>query len=203
MTATSTTAGAPVFSVVRAVRAALQGCFSQMPKHVFTATLLGMASALAASAAMADGDAADATTAPATQSQGPGLEEIIVTAEKREQSQQVVPVSIEALSGDQLQQQVVLNVQDLRSTSPDWWCRRIPRAMRRPSRSDLRSRTTAPPAASRCTSTTCRWSATTPWRMRIMTCLGRRAQGAAGHALRQELHRRRDRVPRQQANRPA
>ncbi|MFL6606417.1 MAG: TonB-dependent receptor [Steroidobacteraceae bacterium] len=62
--------------------------------------------ALAAESAPADSEAA-------ANEAGGTLEEVTVTAQKREQSEQVVPVSITALSGESLNQQVVLNVRDL------------------------------------------------------------------------------------------
>jgi iron complex outermembrane receptor protein len=61
---------------------------------------------LAAEPAAADSEAA-------SEASGGTLEEVLVTAQKREQSEQAVPVSITALSGDALSQQVVLNVRDL------------------------------------------------------------------------------------------
>jgi iron complex outermembrane recepter protein len=61
---------------------------------------------LAAEPAASDSDAASSEA-------GATLQEVVVTAQKREQSEQMVPVSITALSGDALNQQVVLNVKDL------------------------------------------------------------------------------------------
>ena len=46
------------------------------------------------------------------------LEEVIVTAQKREQSIQDVPISITAISGDDLQANIVQDVFDLRATVP-------------------------------------------------------------------------------------
>jgi outer membrane receptor protein involved in Fe transport len=60
----------------------------------------------AAEPATAEGEAGSSSS-------GASLEEVVVTAQKREQSEQVVPVSVTALSGEALHQQVVLNVQDL------------------------------------------------------------------------------------------
>lgn len=67
---------------------------------------LASGATLAAEAAAPDNESAP-------NSSGASLEEVVVTAQKREQSEQAVPVSITALSGDALRQQVVLNVQDL------------------------------------------------------------------------------------------
>jgi len=47
-----------------------------------------------------------------------GLEEVVVTARKTEESVQVVPVSVTALSSDMLTRAAVLDVQDLRSSVP-------------------------------------------------------------------------------------
>ncbi|HEX7853893.1 MAG TPA: TonB-dependent receptor [Sphingobium sp.] len=47
-----------------------------------------------------------------------GIEEIIVTAQKREQSVQDVPIAITALTGDALQANRVMNVQDLSGLAP-------------------------------------------------------------------------------------
>ena len=46
------------------------------------------------------------------------LEEVVVTAQKREQSIQDVPISITAISGDSLQNNIVQDVYDLRATVP-------------------------------------------------------------------------------------
>lgn len=66
---------------------------------------------VAAEAPAPEAPAADSDAAPAEA--GGSLEEVVVTAQKREQSEQVVPVSITALSGDALTQQVVLDLRDL------------------------------------------------------------------------------------------
>ena len=47
---------------------------------------------------------------------GAALEEIIVTAQKREQVAQEVPISLYALSGDALESQGITNIQDLGNT---------------------------------------------------------------------------------------
>ncbi len=46
------------------------------------------------------------------------LEEVVVTAQKREQSIQDVPISITAISGDDLQNNIVQDIYDLRATVP-------------------------------------------------------------------------------------
>lgn len=47
-----------------------------------------------------------------------GLEEIVVTAQKREQNLQDVPVSVSAFTGDQLKEAVIKDVYDLQSNTP-------------------------------------------------------------------------------------
>ncbi len=68
--------------------------------------------ALASGTALAASPASDSSNSAKTTTSNM-LREVVVTAEKRAQSEQVVPVSIQALSGAQLSSQVVLNVQDL------------------------------------------------------------------------------------------
>ena len=74
------------------------------------ATLLGC-SALSA--------AALATQALAQPVQGTTLSEIVVTAQKREQSLQDVPIAVTAVTGDTLQANRITNVQDLTSLVPN------------------------------------------------------------------------------------
>ena len=47
-----------------------------------------------------------------------GIEEVVITARKTEESQQTVPVSVTALSAEALTRQAVLSVNDLRSSVP-------------------------------------------------------------------------------------
>src|SRR5271168_86282 len=63
-----------------------------------------------------------ATPAPVAQDNGgsPGLQEIIVTAEKREQSIQDVPAAISALDAEQIWTRGILDVQDLQFQTPDF-----------------------------------------------------------------------------------
>lgn len=77
-------------------------------------TLLGAVQLLAAGAAFADDQAGSAATMVTTTS---GLAEIIVTATRREESLQDVPVSVNAITGDQLQQGAVVRLQDLQLPS--------------------------------------------------------------------------------------
>lgn len=65
----------------------------------------------------ADAFAADIQSAAAHASTS-AIEEVIITARKTEESAQVVPVSVTALSTDMLQKQAVLDVQDLRTSVP-------------------------------------------------------------------------------------
>ena len=53
-----------------------------------------------------------------THSMAAALEEIIVTAQKREQSMQDVPFSVSALSGARLEQSGVVDLLDLQNISP-------------------------------------------------------------------------------------
>jgi iron complex outermembrane receptor protein len=65
--------------------------------------------------------AAAQTTSPPTSTPAEGqnaLSEIVVTARRREESLQDVPVSITAISGDELQQRGLISVQDLRTIVP-------------------------------------------------------------------------------------
>ena len=55
---------------------------------------------------------------PAVSSAQAVLEEVVVTAQKRAQSIQDVPISITAISGDNLQNNIVQDVYDLRATVP-------------------------------------------------------------------------------------
>lgn len=50
---------------------------------------------------------------------GPGIEEIVVTAQKREQSLQDVPISITALTGDSLVANRITDVRDLNAVAPN------------------------------------------------------------------------------------
>jgi iron complex outermembrane recepter protein len=76
-----------------------------------------MAAALLAFATTAS--AQDSASAEAQASTG-GLEEIVVTARKRDESMQSVPIAVSALSGDQLQQRDVESVMDLSSVIPNF-----------------------------------------------------------------------------------
>jgi iron complex outermembrane receptor protein len=57
-------------------------------------------------------------TTNATDNSDPGIGEIIVTANKRAQNQQVVPISIVAFTGESLKTQGVMNVVDLPQITP-------------------------------------------------------------------------------------
>src|SRR5580692_9776058 len=73
------------------------------------ATLIGPALADPAAAA---GPATTTTTTPASRGGGE-LEEIVVTAEKRESTVQATPISITALSATDLAQENIVSVEDL------------------------------------------------------------------------------------------
>src|SRR3984957_17743914 len=73
--------------------------------------LLGMSGAFGGTHAMAAGAAADA-------SNGPVLEEIIVTAEKRSQNLQDVPISVVAINAQQVQDAGITNIRNLAILTP-------------------------------------------------------------------------------------
>jgi outer membrane receptor protein involved in Fe transport len=73
---------------------------------------------IAATSTVQAASPASSAVAPAATSGGSQLEEVIVTARRTEESAQVVPVSITALSADALERKVVLNVQDLQTSVP-------------------------------------------------------------------------------------
>ena len=85
-------------------------------------TSLAMAGSLLASPAFAQASASSDTsgTAPRTQAtaDGQGLEKVVVTARKREEDQQVVPISITALSQADLDKLSVKTIEDLKYVSP-------------------------------------------------------------------------------------
>ena len=59
-----------------------------------------------------------ATPAPALAQNSTGLEDIIVTAQKREERLQDVPIAVTAIGGETLQANRVVNVTDLNGLSP-------------------------------------------------------------------------------------
>ncbi|MFL0810302.1 MAG: TonB-dependent receptor [Agarilytica sp.] len=59
------------------------------------------------------------TTQAQEESRGPVLEEVIVTAQKRSQNLQEVPVSVTALSGDMLEQSGITNIAEVERVSPN------------------------------------------------------------------------------------
>src|SRR3982751_1776938 len=68
----------------------------------------------------ASGSSATSRTAPRTQAtaDGQGLEKVVVTARKREEDQQVVPISITAFSQADLDKLSVRTIEDLKYVSP-------------------------------------------------------------------------------------
>src|SRR3982751_5055699 len=68
----------------------------------------------------ASGSSATSRTAPRTQAtaDGQGLEKVVVTARKRREDQQVVPISITALSQADLDKLNVKTIEDLKYVSP-------------------------------------------------------------------------------------
>jgi iron complex outermembrane recepter protein len=81
----------------------------------FTGVLPVLALAIAFGPGVNVSHAADAATAGASP---PELQEVIVTAQKREQNQQDVPISVIALSGQQLQDAGVTNIKNLAVLTP-------------------------------------------------------------------------------------
>lgn len=60
----------------------------------------------------------EAQTQASTQQQGPALEEIVVTAQKRSESLQTVPAAVSVVSGEQLQQAGITNAESLQDVVP-------------------------------------------------------------------------------------
>ena len=81
----------------------------------------GLAPALAQQSVTADASAAASTQgAPASAASGADqLQEVVVTAERRATNIQTTPISISALSGDQLKSQQVTDISDLQKTVPN------------------------------------------------------------------------------------
>jgi outer membrane receptor protein involved in Fe transport len=84
---------------------------------------LTFASVAALAAAAQAGDATSpaipaAGAAAADMSAGTGLEEVVVTAQKRTQDLQTVPISITALSGQRLSVEGITNIEDLSRVAP-------------------------------------------------------------------------------------
>ena len=63
-----------------------------------------------------------AADAPAAKSSAiPGIEEVIITAQKTQESQQSVPISVAAFSTKDLEKQVILKVQDPVVAPGEWY----------------------------------------------------------------------------------
>ncbi|MBV8343011.1 MAG: TonB-dependent receptor, partial [Gammaproteobacteria bacterium] len=75
-------------------------------------TLIALASAAAAT------QVARADDASATGSSGPTLQEVVVTAQKREEKLHDVPMGVTAITQDDLQKQQLVNLEDLQSRVP-------------------------------------------------------------------------------------
>lgn len=84
------------------------------------AALLTGAGAVAMLAGAAAAQTSDSTpdTAAAADEQSVGIEEIVVTAQKRAQNMQDVPIAITALNADQVASAGVKGIEDLRSAAP-------------------------------------------------------------------------------------
>jgi len=88
-------------------------------KRAFVAVVVAQLMTTAAWAQEAPGDTGASDTAqPAAQSQGSGLQDIVVTARRREESAQNVPVSVTAFSRDDLQRRNLTSLEDVAATAP-------------------------------------------------------------------------------------
>ena len=87
-------------------------------RHLISAAICAIAAASTGSAAYAQTPAAPAQGAEATAGGG-GLEEIVVTARKREERLQTAPYSVTAFSGATLQQRNVTQLTDLALAVPN------------------------------------------------------------------------------------
>src|SRR5262245_19434064 len=76
-----------------------------------------LAAAVAMALAGASGNAHAQDEAAAAE--GGGLEEVVVTAQKREESIQDVPIAVTALTGDALEQQKIVDLRSLGNTIPN------------------------------------------------------------------------------------
>lgn len=84
--------------------------------------------------------------APAlAQQEAGGLEEVVVTAERREANLQETPVTLTALTGEQVADQGITTTQDIAKTVPTCSCCRSPPAPRR-SRSGCAAASSRPAA---------------------------------------------------------
>nr|AJW29583.1 TonB-dependent receptor [Sphingomonas sp. JE1] len=93
-----------------------------MPNLMIKAAARAGASSIAVIFAISSVQAQDAASSPAAApqdvAQESGLQDIVVTAQRRSQSLRDVPISVQAVDGDAIAQQVILNTSDLASISP-------------------------------------------------------------------------------------
>ncbi len=90
-----------------------------MKKHLIALLGLAVANTVSAQEATNAGDAAPANEVPQAAEQTRKLDEIVVTAQKREQDVREVPTSVTALSGDDLKEMNVENMDDLSRVTPN------------------------------------------------------------------------------------
>ena len=88
-----------------------------LSRHVISATIYAIAVASAGSAAHAQAPAA--STPGADASANTGLEEVVVTARRREERLQTAPYSVSAFSGAKLEQQNITAITDLAKAVPN------------------------------------------------------------------------------------
>jgi iron complex outermembrane recepter protein len=92
--------------------ATLQGGDMRSVRSLFTAVLFTIAVVASSGSAAAPAEGADSVNSPAT------LTEIVVTARRREEDLQQVPVSVTALDAADLQSHSVQTIQDLQTVTP-------------------------------------------------------------------------------------
>jgi iron complex outermembrane recepter protein len=104
----------------RRLRTALPRCASITMRCPRLFTLLGASSAITASVLLACPAFAQNEPAPGA---SVGLEEVVVTARYRQESVQVTPLAITAVTGDALESQNITNVQDISAIVPNAFIR--------------------------------------------------------------------------------
>ena len=85
----------------------------------YSLLLISSAAAAFAASANAQEQVADATTSAASALSGSAIETIVVTANKREEKAQDVPVSVTAVSGDQLERDNTVSATDIARYAPN------------------------------------------------------------------------------------
>ena len=86
--------------------------------RLFLTALFGSASMIASTGALAQADAGKQSPEAHAQPAGEGLEEIIVTAQRRQESVLAVPLSIQAISGEKLSDSGIQDLSQLQLSAP-------------------------------------------------------------------------------------